>query len=88
MKFKQNEDMDYIVIDEKSMAVFDPDTGDTHFFEGTGSEILQDVLLGMDVEKELPAILKEKYNDPEAALNEDVKSFVDKLIAIKVVVPT
>ena len=87
MKYKRNEEMDYIVIDEKSMAVFDPGTGDTHFFEGTGSEILQAVLSGMDVEEELPASLKNKYRDPEAILDEDVKSFVDKLLELKAAIP-
>ena len=39
LKYRKNESMEYILSDETSLAVFDPKTGDTHFFDETGIDI-------------------------------------------------
>lgn len=40
MTYQKNKDMDYISADETSLAVFDAESGDTHFFDETGVDIL------------------------------------------------
>jgi len=40
MKYQKNSKMDYIQTDEASLAVFDPESGDTHFFDEVGIDIL------------------------------------------------
>ena len=39
MTYQKNKEMDYIFSDETSLAVFDSESGDTHFFDETGIDI-------------------------------------------------
>ena len=40
MIYQKNKDLEYIQSDETSLAVFDPETQDTHFFDEVGIDIL------------------------------------------------
>ena len=40
MKNVKNTKMDFIQTDDTSLAVYDPESGDTHFFDETGTDIL------------------------------------------------
>ena len=40
MKYVKNTKMDFIQTDDTSLAVYDPESGDTHFFDETGTDIL------------------------------------------------
>lgn len=87
MKIKKNEIMDYVPIDDTSMAVNNPENGDTHFLEGTAYAIMQEILEGKDSLDALTASLAEKYDAPEDVIRQDVADFLEELIAKKVVLP-
>ena len=40
MNYVKNKKMDFIQTDDTSLAVYDPESGDTHFFDETGTDIL------------------------------------------------
>lgn len=40
MKYVKNTKMDFIQTDDTSLTVYDPESGDTHFFDETGTDIL------------------------------------------------
>jgi len=88
MKIKKNEIMDYIPIDDISMAVNNPENGDTHFLEGTAYAIMQEILEGKNSLEALTASLSEKYEAPEDVIRQDVADFLEELLAKKVVLPT
>lgn len=88
MKIKKNEIMDYIPIDDISMAVNNPENGDTHFLEGTAYAIMQEILEGKDSLEALTASLSEKYEAPEDVIRQDVADFLEELLTKKVVLPT
>ena len=84
MKYKKNESMDYIPSDETSLAVFDPESGDTHFFDETGIDILN----CLDDPCNLPTLLDrlcEIYDATPDDIREDVQAFLVQCISKKVV---
>ena len=40
MTVMKNKEMEYIQVDEKSLVIYDPDSGDTHFIDEVGQSIL------------------------------------------------
>lgn len=84
MKYKKNENMDYIPSDETSLAVFDPESGDTHFFDETGIDILNCLEPPCNLDT-LVTKLCEIYDAPSQVIREDVKEFLAELVAKKVV---
>lgn len=84
MLYKKNENMDYIQADETSLAVFDPESGDTHFFDETGIDILNiltqpctlDTLLGN---------LCTIYQADVDGIRPDVEAFLADTVTKKVV---
>lgn len=84
MKYKKNESMDYIPSDETSLAVFDPETGDTHFFDETGIDILTILDEPCDLETLLEKLC-EIYDATPDGIRSDVEEFLAKCIATKVV---
>lgn len=85
MIYKKNNAMDYILSDETSLAVFDPDSGDTHFFDETGIDILN----CMDEPCDLPTLLARLCEIYEAApedIQGDVEEFLAEVVAKKVVI--
>ena len=84
MKYKKNESMDYIPSDETSLAVFDPETGDTHFFDETSIDILNAIDDPCDMET-LLARLCEIYDATPDDIRADVEEFLTDCVAKKVI---
>ena len=84
MKYKKNENMDYIPADETSLAVFDPESGDTHFFDETAIDILN----CLDDPCDLPTLLDrlcEIYDATPNDIRADVQDFLAECISKKVI---
>lgn len=84
MKYKKNETMDYIPADETSLAVFDPESGDTHFFDETAIDILN----ALDDPCDLDTLLNrlcEIYDVTPNDIREDVQAFLVECISKKVI---
>lgn len=84
MVYKKNENMDYIQTDETSLAVFDPESGDTHFFDETGIDILTILSEPCDLDG-LLSKLCEIYDVTPEDIQADVKEFLADTIEKKVV---
>ena len=76
--------MDYIQTDETSLAVFDPETGDTHFFDETGIDILNILSEPCDLDM-LLSKLCEIYDVAPDDIHEDVEEFLSETVEKKVV---
>ena len=86
MKYRKNENMDYIPADETSLAVFDPESGDTHFFDETGIDILNCLDDPCDLETLLTRLC-EIYEATPDLIRSDVEEFLADVVAKKVVIP-
>ena len=85
MLYHKNTNMDYIPSDETSLAVFDPDTGDTHFFDETGIDILSCLENPCNLETLLERLC-DIYDATPDDIREDVIEFLDDVVAKKVVI--
>ena len=84
MNYQKNKDMDYISADETSLAVFDAESGDTHFFDETAIDILN----CLDEPCDLPTLLNrlcEIYDATLDDIREDVQTFLVECVSKKVV---
>lgn len=84
MAFRKNKNMDYIQTDETSLAVFDPESGDTHFFD----EIGIDILSLLDEPCDLETLLQKLcgiYDATPDDIRADVEEFLAETISKKVV---
>ena len=84
MIYRKNENMDYIQSDETSLAVFDPDTGDTHFFDEVGIDILNILSEPCDLDQLLLALCT-IYDVSSDDIKEDVEEFLADTTQKKVV---
>lgn len=84
MVYKKNESMDYIQADETSLAVFDSESGDTHFFDEAGIHILNILSEPCDMDT-LIEKLCEIYEVTSDDIHDDVKEFLDDTVSKKVV---
>ncbi|MBQ9121532.1 MAG: HPr-rel-A system PqqD family peptide chaperone [Clostridia bacterium] len=84
MIYKKNEAMDYIFSDETSLAVFDPESGDTHFFDETAIDILNCLNDPCDLPT-LLARLCEIYEATPEDIKADVEEFLAEVVAKRVV---
>ena len=84
MKYKKNETMDYIPADETSLAVFDPESGDTHFFDETAIDILNSLDDPCDLDILLNRLC-EIYDATPDDIREDVQAFLVECISKKVI---
>ncbi len=84
MVYKKNENMDYIQSDETSLAVFDPDTGDTHFFDENGIDILNILSEPCDLDTLLSKLCA-IYDVTPDAIKTDVEEFLSDTTQKKVV---
>jgi signal peptidase I len=85
MIYHKNSEMEYIPVDETSLTVFDPETGDVHFFDETGIAIL-DLL---DEPKDLDSLvekLSEMYDAPKDEIRSDVEQFLSETVDKKVII--
>ena len=85
MTYQKNNDMDYISADETSLAVFDAESGDTHFFDETGVDILNCLDAPITLE-ELLDKLCEIYDASPSDIRADVEEFIAECIVKRVVI--
>jgi hypothetical protein len=77
--------MDYIDAEDGSIAIFDPETGDAHFLDQAGSDILR--LLAEEISfGDLVKRLREIYDAPEGVIERDTEELLAELLEKKVVV--
>lgn len=84
LKYRKNEMMDYIPTDETSLAIFDPESGDTHFLDEVGIDILN----CLDESCDLSAVLDklcEMYDATPEDIIGDVEEFLVEMVQKKVV---
>ena len=84
MTYQKNKEMDYIFSDETSLAVFDSESGDTHFFDETGIDILNCLETPTTLD-ELLDKLCEIYEVTPADIRADVEEFLAECVTKKVV---
>ena len=84
MIYRKNTDMDYIPTDETSLAVFDPESGDTHFFNETALDILNCLCEPCDLETLLDRLC-DIYEATPDMIRADVEDFLAGGIEKKVV---
>ncbi len=84
MIYQKNEAMDYIQTDDTSLAVYDPESGDTHFFDGTGIDILNILAEPCDMDG-LLSKLCQIYDAAPEDIREDVEEFLQETVSKKVV---
>ena len=84
MNYKKNDTMDYIKSDDTSLAVFDPESGDTHFFDETGIDILSCLEPPCDLKTLLERLCK-IYDVRPNDIRGDVEEFLAETMAKKVV---
>lgn len=84
MLYCKNTDLDYIETDETSLAVFDPESGDTHFFNETGKDILKCIEDPCDLDTLLVRLCKTYEAEPDD-IREDVVEFLADVVTKKVV---
>lgn len=85
MTYQNNKEMDYILADDTSLAVFDAVSGDTHFFDETGIDILNCLKSPLTLE-ELLDKLCEIYDATPSDIRADVEEFLTECIVKKVVI--
>jgi len=85
MAYRKNDSMDYILSDETSLAVFDPETRNTYFFDETGIDILNCLAEPCGLE-ELLAKLCEIYDATPDDIRQDVVEFLEDTVAGGVVI--
>lgn len=85
MIYQKNKDMDYISADETSLAVFDEESGDTHFFDETGVDILN-CLDSPSTLEQLLEKLCDIYDVSPSDIRSDVEEFIAECIVKKVVI--
>lgn len=82
--YKKNTKMDFIPADDTSLAVFDPDTGTTYFFDETGIDILNTLDEPCNIE-ELLERLCHIYDASPEEIRPDVEEFLADTVQKKVV---
>ena len=84
MIYKKNESIDYIQSDDTSLAAFDPESGDTHFFDETGVDILNSLSEPCDLDGLLDKLCILYDVSPED-IRADVEEFLRDTVEKKVV---
>ena len=85
MTVKKNKEMEYIQVDEKSLVIYDPDSGDTHFIDETGQSILN--LIEEEITDDaLVQTLSQMYVSEGDEIRHDVEAFLKELIEKKVII--
>lgn len=85
MAYLKNEKLDYIDSDENSTAVFDPDSGDTHFLDEAGTDIIKILEQPHDVEA-IISQLCELYDAEAEKIQAGVKDFLNDAVAKGIVI--
>lgn len=84
MKYIKNNVMEFLEIDDENMAIYDSDSGDTHYIDAIGMAILS--LLDVETEEaELINQLCDMYDADREIITADVHGFLENLVGKKVV---
>ena len=83
--YMKNEKMDYIDSDDNTIAVFDPDSGDTHFLDETGTDIIKILEQPCEFER-IISELCEIYDATPEDIRDDVREFLNDAVAKGIVV--
>ena len=84
MKYIKNDAMEFLEIDDENMAIYDPDSGNTHYIDAIGKMILS--LLDEEIEEaELINQLCDIYDAAREIITADVHGFLENLVDKKVV---
>ena len=75
MNYKKTDKMDFIHSDETSLAVFDPESGNTYFFDETGIDILNLLDVPCDIQT-----LLDKLCNIYSATTEDIRPDVEEFL--------
>ena len=76
MNYQKTDKMDFILSDETSLAVFDPESGNTYFFDETGIDILNCLDVPCDIQT-----LLEKLCNIYSVTPEEIRSDVEEFLA-------
>lgn len=85
MKYIRNHNMEFLDIDDENLAVYDSESGDTHYIDETGKSILE-ILKVETAEEDLISRLCELYSTTAKEITNDVYEFLNELILKKVVI--
>lgn len=84
MKIKKNTEMEFLQVDEGNLVVFDPSTGNSHFIDETGVEIIRLIENETEVDMIIDTLAK-TYGTSTAEISEDIHDFINTLIEKQVV---
>lgn len=84
MFYQRNDNLDFISAGNTVLAAFDPDTGDTHFFDETGVTIL-DILSVPHTIEGLVDRLCEIYSTEPATIIRDLEEFLAEATSKRVI---
>ena len=84
MKYIKNHAMEFLEIDNENMAIYDPDSGDTHYIDAIGMVILS-FLTEAAEESDLIDHLCGIFDADREIIAADVNGFLRNLSAKKVV---
>ena len=85
MNYTCNFSMEFLEIDDGHLAVYDNESGDTHYIEGTGKVILE-LLKEAMTEEALIQRLCDMYEGDEAEIAGDIREFLAQFAEKKLVV--
>ena len=85
MVYQKNKNFDYIQSDNESLAVFDPEAGNVHFFDEVGIDILN-ILSAPHSLESLIQKLCGIYNVTPEQIENDVKEFINDTIEKRVII--
>lgn len=80
MNYKKNTTLDYMLLDETSLAVFDPETKNTYFFDETGINILNILEEACDIDALLNKLCEIYAVEPDE-IRVDVEEFLTDTLA-------
>lgn len=85
-RYKKNSEMDFMEMDDGQLVVFDPESGDTHFIDEIGHDILENLSEGDTIDGVISALC-EIYDATPEDINGDVSEFFEQMLQKKVVLP-
>lgn len=80
MNYKKNTNLDYMLLDETSLAVFDAETKNTYFFDETGINILNILEEPCDIDALLNKLCEIYAVEPDE-IRVDVEEFLTDTLA-------
>ncbi len=82
--YQKNKDLTYILTDETSLAIFNPESGETHLLDDIGIAILDRLNEPIALDTLLESLCKEFDAEP-TQIHDDVEAFLAEMIQKKVV---